>query len=161
MGNTTNWLAIIVAILLIILVVWAVVLQVKEHHLQDDPMLREIRVALEPLFNSGRHWTGNLSSLNDRDILNEVKLYRGSKSYTINKEKIFLCLKDENKEYYDKAVLVYVAIHELSHCVCDEISHTQKFHDIFEELLLVAAEEGIYDPSIPIDPNYCKYGDEE
>ena len=52
-------------------------------------------------------------------------------------------------------MLMYVAIHELGHVLCDEIGHTPKFHRIFRELLEKAENLKIYDPNIPIVMNYC------
>ena len=157
----TNWLAIIIAILLLALLIYGIFKQVEEYQLQDDPMLHKIREHLKPLFSADNYYTGALTPLNDENILDRVKLYKGNKSYTINKEKIFLCLKDENDEYYDMQALVFVLLHEYSHCVCDEIGHTPKFHEIFEALLLLAAEKGLYDPNYKIDENYCKHGSDE
>ena len=39
------------------------------------------------------------------------------------KQKVYLCLKDENNEYYNDNMLIYVALHELAHVLCDEIGH--------------------------------------
>ena len=150
-----NWLAIFVALLLIGLSIWIIVIQIKESHLQNDPKLNELHEILKPLFSKDKNYTGVLSSLNNRNILNEIKLYKGSRSYTINKEKVFICLKDENDEYYNLNLLIYVLLHEISHVICNSIGHTDEFHAIFEALLIKATEEGIYNPSIPIDPDYC------
>ena len=54
-------------------------------------------------------------------------------------------------------MLIYVALHEVAHVLCDEVGHTQKFHSIFEDLLKKATEMGIYNPSIPLIQNYCEY----
>jgi len=158
-NQQTRIIAILVAVLLICLVSWAIYKQVQEHHLQDDPKLRELMEHVKPLFENDNYNSGLLTSLNERNILDEITLYKGNKSYTINKEKVFLCLKDENGEYYNKNMLTYVLLHELSHVICDEIGHTNKFHQIFDEVLAKAAKRGIYDPSFPIDTEYCKYND--
>ena len=76
-------------------------------------------------------------------------------SFTINKSRVNLCLKDKEGNYYDDNMLMYVALHELAHVMCDEIGHTDKFHEIFDKLLEKAAAYGIYDPSIPPISNYC------
>jgi hypothetical protein len=88
-------------------------------------------------------------------LVNELEIYVGDKSYTINKEKIFLCLKDKNEKYYDSNMLVYVLLHELSHVLNDEVGHGEKFQRIFNEVLEKATEEGIYDPNKPLIQNYC------
>jgi hypothetical protein len=99
--------------------------------------------------------------LNSKNVMDTVKLYRGEKSYTINKEKIFLCMKNDKGQYYNNNLLIYVLAHEISHSLCDEIGHTEKFHYIFEALLQQLSMAGIYNPSIPVDQHYCEKGDPE
>lgn len=155
----TNWFAIIVALLLGCVIIWAIITQVRESHLQDDPKLKELLVILEPLFRKDNYHSGILEVLNDRNVLDEIEFYKGDKSYTINKQKVYICLLDENGEYYNMNMIIYVTLHEISHVLCDEIGHTKKFHEIFEAILLKATEMGIYNPSIPIIGNYCNYND--
>ena len=91
------------------------------------------------------------------DIKN-LKLYKGKKSYTINKEKIYLCLTDKDGEYYPTNMLVYVMLHEFAHYLNkDDIGHTEKFHKIFQDLIDQAHEMGIYNASIPPIENYCMH----
>ena len=110
-----------------------------EYYEQMDPMLVRIRETLLPL----------------HPCVANLKFYEGKKSYTINKKKVYLCLKDDDGEYYNFNMLIYVSIHELSHVICDEIGHTAKFHRIFRDLLELAEQKNIYDSSIPILKNYC------
>jgi hypothetical protein len=116
----------------------------KERFQQSDPMLFTIRE--------------NLMLLSPK--ASRLKFYQDNKSYTINKQKVYLCLKDDNDQYYPMNMLMYVAIHELAHVLCDEIGHTPKFHKIFTELLKNAEKTGIYDPNIPVIQNYCGYNKE-
>ena len=135
--NLYRIIIMIMLCIILILVGYIIYDQINEHFNDRDPKLNELKNKLEILFNSKKsgEWSGNLEGLNDRKILNEIKLYVGSKSYTINKKKVYLCLTDENDEYYNINMLTYVLLHELSHVICDEIGHTQKFHDIFKEVL--------------------------
>lgn len=87
--------------------------------------------------------------------LTQVQVFSGNKSFTIDKKEIFLCLRDENGNYYDDNMLTYVLLHELSHVMCDEIGHTKKFFDIFDQVLAYAESKGVYDSSQPIVKNYC------
>ena len=48
---------------------------VIEYHLQDDPMLWKLKKLIEPLHPEAKN----------------LKLYKGRKSYTINKDKIYIC----------------------------------------------------------------------
>jgi hypothetical protein len=126
-------------LLLIIIIFYIIYTQIVEYYQQMDPVLNVIKDNLRPL----------------NEYVESVQFYEGNKSYTINKKKIYLCLKDENNDYYDINMLMYVAIHELSHVMCDEIGHTPKFNKIFKENLERAEKLGIYDSSKPILSNYC------
>jgi hypothetical protein len=116
--------------------------EIREYHLQDDPMIYTLKEVLRPLL--------------DFYGIKDLKLYKADKSFTINKERIFLCLYDETGNYYPLNMLIYVILHEIAHYLNkDDIGHTQKFHEKFEEVLNKATELGIYNPSIPIIKNYC------
>ena len=93
--------------------------------------------------------------------VDKLEFYEGSKSYTINKSKVHLCVKDESGNYYNDNMLTYVAIHEIAHVLCNEVGHTAKFYEIFRKLLDKAIDLGIYDPTIPAIQNYCKYSPDE
>lgn len=90
-------------------------------------------------------------------VIEHLKLFKGRKSYTINKKKVYLCLTDKDGNYYDENMLCYVLLHEVAHVLCDEIGHTEKFHRIFTFLQARAARLGVFDPNRPIIQNYCKY----
>lgn len=138
-SKSKNVVCVILLLLILIFLFNVVCNQVSEYYEQIDPMLSRIRETLLPL----------------DEKVSDLKFYQGNKSYCINKKKIYLCLKDENDEYYPFNMLMYVAIHELAHVLCDEIGHTPKFHRIFKELLEKAESINIYDSSIPIISNYC------
>ena len=157
----TNYFYSIIIIIIILISICVILIQnqIKEHHMQDDPMLFNLRYKLNTMFDNKKIYKGNLEKLNNGNIMDSIGLYKGNKSYTINKEKIFLCLFDEQNKYYNTQFLMYVLLHEISHVLCDEIGHTKKFNEIFEELLIEAVEQGIYDPSTPMIQNYCTYND--
>ena len=113
-----------------------------EEFKKEDPMLYKIRNKMRPLHP---------------EMVDHIILLEDTKSYTINKKKVYLCLKDENGDYYDDNMLMFVAIHELAHVLCDEIGHTDKFQNIFQDLLNKAADLEIYDPSVAPIQNYCEY----
>ena len=135
--------------------------QIYEHYCQNDEKLKEIKIVLEKFFARPKKWEGYLEVLNKKNIMKEITLYRGEKSYTINKEKVYICLKDPKGEYYDDNTLYYVIAHEISHAICDEIGHTPKFYQIFGELLELMAADGIYNKKIPMTTDYCTHGDKE
>ena len=67
-------------------------------------------------------------------------------SYSVNKgEELVFCLhsKKQNK-LHDINLLMYVAIHELSHIACPEIGHGSLFKKIFNFLTTVSIEIKIY-----------------
>ena len=138
--NASMFIGYFLATILICLIIWIIYHQVKEYHLQDDPMLYTLKEVLKPV----------------HPIFDNIKLYKDNKSYTINKEKTFLCLYDENGDYYPLNHLIYVLLHEVSHSInTKDVGHTEEFHKIFEALLAKANQLGIYNPSIPIVQNYC------
>ena len=137
-----NWSNILIVLFVLALIAWLCVNQIKENHLQSDPMLVKLKEVLHPLHPD----------------VKKLRLYKGKKSYTINKERIYLCLYDKNGDYYPMNLLLYVLIHEFSHYLNkDDVGHTPAFHKKFEELLDQASALGIYNPSIPIDPTYCTH----
>jgi hypothetical protein len=133
----------IIGLILLIItggIIWWVTCKIKENYLQDDPKLLHLKQML--------------SSIHPE--IDDIKLYKANKSYTINKEKIYLCLKDENGDYYSDNMLIYVFLHELAHFLNkDDIGHTEKFHEIFQDLLEKAHDIGVYNFSIPPIENYC------
>lgn len=146
-------------LILIIALICRLVFTQIEHYKQDDPILNNLKDIFTTFFSQDKYWSGNLLELNNRNIMEEINLYKGTKSYTINKQEVYLCLKDENGEYYNLNMLIYVLAHELAHVICNNIGHTPEFHAIFEDLLVELTDSNIYDPSQNIDPEYCKYGD--
>lgn len=85
-----------------------------------------------------------------------IKLYEGCKSYTLNKDKIFLCLRDRDGQTYDTNILMYVLLHEIAHTLCNEVGHTPQFKQIFDALLQRAIACGIYTP-VTIPKDYCNF----
>ena len=81
----SNKCCIILFIIVIIILLFVVKNQVKEYYEQLDPILIKIKENIRPLHPS----------------VEKLKFFEGKKSYTINKKKVYLCLKDENGEYYD------------------------------------------------------------
>tara|TARA_X000000950_G_scaffold273149_1_gene356644 strand:- start:1530 stop:1997 length:468 start_codon:yes stop_codon:yes gene_type:complete len=141
-SEKNKWQNIIIFILLLLfvgLIVYICVQQVQEHYAQSDPMLDKLRNHLKPL----------------HPVVEKLALFKGNKSYTINKKKVYLCLKENNDKYYDFNMLVYVFIHEIAHVLCNEIGHTPKYYEIFRGLLKKASNMKLYDPRKPIIQNYC------
>ena len=80
------------------------------------------------------------------NALSEGNLDSGYTSYSINKgEKVVLCIRQKDKSFVQKNILMYVVIHELAHIMThDEIGHTTKFWTNFKLLLEEAISIGLY-----------------
>lgn len=117
--------------------------------------IREVIKRLNKIFDKQFKFMGILKILNNRNIMREITIVEGKKSYTLNKKNIYLCLKDANKKYYDINSLMYVSLHEIAHVLCEEIGHTQRFAKIFNALLNHASSLNLYDPNKPFVKNYC------
>jgi len=110
-----------------------------ENYLENEPVVVRLKNKLLPVFPE----------------LKYVKLMKGNASYTINKQKIYLCT-ELNGETYDDNMLTYVILHELAHTLCPEIGHGKQFQSIFQTLLGRAERHKLYDSRKPRVENYCK-----
>lgn len=138
--NWIKFLSIMAIFMLICLVAYIIYLQCKEYHEQSEPILQVLKELLIPV----------------HPIFKKVRIYKGRKSYTINKERIYICLIDENGEYYPMNALIHVILHEVAHMLnTKDVGHTEAWQTIFDELLNKASEQGIYNFSIPMISNYC------
>ncbi len=135
---------IIIGVILFFLV--TIILGSRSHYSHDHPILNKVRENFGKLDQS----------------FTEIPLRQGSSSYTENKESITLCLKNpEDGSYYDMNTIMYVSLHELAHSISTTIGHGDEFKKNFSALLQLAAQKGIYDPSIPIPETYCGIGPED
>lgn len=77
-------------------------------------------------------------------------------SYTVNKETIYLCLREGDK-FVDENVLFFVALHELAHTVTESYHHTEEFWNNFRNLLRQAINKGLYryQPYHTVPKEYC------
>lgn len=130
-----------ILLLILLIIVGFLFRQIQEQYQQRDPLLIMIRSRLMLL----------------SPVAERLQYYEDNKSYTINKTKIYMCLRNQDNEYYSINMLMYVAIHELAHVICDEVGHTPKFHKIFSELIDKAIMLGIYDPTEPLVNDYCDF----
>lgn len=67
-------------------------------------------------------------------------------SYTVDKQKVFMCLRQRNtqEELVSENVIVFVALHEMGHVGTASIGHTPEFWNNFAWLLKQAEELQIY-----------------
>ena len=131
-------------VIMILILTYALYRLVKsrEHLRYKDPMIESIQQDLVKLHPKARELTYSASD----------------KSFTEDKKDMYLCIKDDSNQYYDRNFLMYVAIHELAHAISksyDDNHNGREFNDNFDMLLDKASRMGIYDPSQPLIENYC------
>jgi len=79
--------------------------------------------------------------------VSEGSAQSGYTSYSVNKgERLILCIrqKDAEDSFVDKNVIMYVAIHEISHLATESIGHDQAFWDNFKFILQEAVSIDLY-----------------
>jgi hypothetical protein len=87
-----------------------------------------------------------------------LSFHASNESFTEDKKFVYLCLKDKNDQYYDYNMIMYVSLHELAHAFSSSVDmeHTgSEFKNNFKTLLNKAQTLGLYDPSKPLDYDYC------
>ena len=136
-----NTAVIVVIVIILVFVLLSIYLQFRDNFEPPDPMIESLKRELAAV---------------DPRIMN-IKVSKGDKSYTINKRHIYLCMKDENGEYYDRDSLYMVLIHEFAHVLTKSIGHTTEFDQNFKTLMNKAIKLGIYDPNHQMPDNYCNY----
>jgi len=85
------------------------------------------------------------------------QIYPGSRSYTVNKEHIYICLRDKDA-FYDFDTLLYVTLHEMAHAISKVYSpdHTDpEFIANFNMLLRRARKLGLLRSHVHIPKDYC------
>jgi hypothetical protein len=88
-------------------------------------------------------------------ITKRCTILSGSSTYTENKNKIYILLREPSGRYYDYNTLVYALLHEVSHVLTPELNHTKIFIAVYSNLLSRAYELGIYKPG-EVNMDYCK-----
>ena len=89
----------------------------------------------------------------------KLEFFPSDESYTEDKTKIFLCLKDINGNYYEYNHLIQVLIHELAHAfttVIDKEHKTPEFNNLHNFYREKASELNLVNLNDRVPPNYCK-----
>jgi len=135
-----------------------------------DPKVEELKKLVDDWLNSRvEAWSGDLEFLNGprMDKISHLKMCKGKSSYTLDKETIYLCVKDANGKYYDDNTLIHVILHEFAHAMCREVGHTKRFDEIFVALMDEAHsstcpnQNPIYNKHLSIRENYCGTSDKD
>ena len=86
-------------------------------------------------------------NFNSRNIIENTP---GGKytAYSVNKgEQLALCLRDAKDDtFIELNLIIFVAIHEISHVMTDEVGHTKNFWTNMRYLLEGAEKLGVYRP---------------
>ena len=128
-----------IIVIVVLFGVFYVITYLREDQLSKDAKIVELKAKLSSAFPE----------------LHRVKMMKGASSYTLNKQKVYICT-EKNGVTYDDNMLIYVTLHELAHVLCDEVGHTPKFIAIFTSLLDRAERHGLYDSNRQRVTNYCK-----
>jgi len=109
---------------------------------------RDLTKLVESVKVNERHGVEQLKTYFDPNNITENGPNGRYKAYSVNKgEQLSLCLRNaKTDEFLDMNIVMFVAIHELSHIMTEEIGHTQKFWDNMKFLLEKAISLGIYRP---------------
>lgn len=142
----SSFLILIIVIFLFFRITYGYYLVYKNNH---NETIQAIRKDLKIIYNQYYEDINETPNIDIEDLI----IFEGDQSFTYDKKKIYLCLQDDNEKYsYDS--ILYVAIHELAHVICDEKGHTELFWSINEQLLQIATDKGMYRGS-NLPRNYC------
>ncbi|MBL4898281.1 MAG: hypothetical protein JKX76_01410 [Colwellia sp.] len=134
-------ISICLLVIIVALASWMIYKQIEEYNSPDD-YIDALKLKLAPVYPG----------------IMDIPIKKGEKSFTINKKEIFLCMEDQNGEYYPEHVYVHVLLHECAHVLAkNTIGHTPEFYKMFDGLVKKAESLGIYDSRKPIPKDYCDF----
>jgi len=110
-------------------------------------------------YNEYKKYIEQLHSRIQNVIINESSVNSAYTSYSVNKgEQIIFCLRSKyyKNKIHDLNLLMYVALHEMSHTACTEFGHTKLFKQIFAFITKIAIRIGLYKP-IDFEKNPMEY----
>lgn len=138
--NKQTTIGILAVILVILLFIWA--RENSKEWYSRDPILDRLKRDAMPIAP---------------DVIKKIKLYEGSRAYTLNKERIYLCLRKQDGTYYSYNTLMYVFLHELSHAIYkgDSSDHNESYQQLFDQILDKAQKLGIFNPNETVEDAYC------
>ena len=82
----------------------------------------------------------------DGDAISEGRPNHGyTTSFTVDKARVVLCVRQTGGEFVPRPVIMYVAIHELAHILTKSTGHTDEFWNNNARLIAAAKAIGIYE----------------
>lgn len=100
-----------------------------------------------------------MDAIKIESMSNLLDFYPSDESYTEDKKRIFLCLKDTKGKYYDYNHLIQVLVHELAHAfstVVDKQHKTPEFNNLHTKYRSIAIQKNLLDPADGVPSDYCK-----
>ena len=86
----------------------------------------------------------------------EFDIVESDVTCTVNKNTIYLLLRDTNGKYFDWHTIISAAIHELAHVIDRVNGHSGTFFVILRHLEAIASAKYGYICSFPTDPEYSR-----
>lgn len=129
-------------IIIIAIVAFIIGISWKQRRPCSDQKLQELKVKVSPLD----------PKISDFNFYTDP-----SGSYILGDRDVYICVLNEQGDYYDDNFLIYVILHELTHGLIpsDTRDHPPLFDSTFEEIKNRAIRLGIYNPTIPFPSTYC------
>lgn len=142
-GRRNNWMNGIgdffksrkMEILMILLLIIIFIVVIGFTNTSKDPYLESFKPQLTKILNK----TGAYL-INEPLPIHIVK--SRDRTYTINKQKIYIVLEKPNGEKYNRDTLLFVLLHEIAHILSPDEHHTQEFHRIEKRLHSAAIDLG-------------------
>ena len=67
-------------------------------------------------------------------------------AYTLNKNNLYICLRDKSGKFEDQYNRIYfVAMHELAHIITKSVGHTEEYWDNYRLVLKTALDNDLYE----------------
>ena len=67
-------------------------------------------------------------------------------AYTLNKNNLYICLRDKSGEFENQYNRVYfVVMHELAHIITKSVGHTEEYWNNYRLILKTAIDNGLYE----------------
>ena len=88
-----------------------------------------------------------------------LEFFPSDESYTEDKQRVFLCLKDRNDKYYDYNHLIQVLVHELAHAfspIYDKDHTTPEFNNLHNKYRSIAIDNNLLNANDRVPDDYCK-----
>ena len=116
-----------------------------------DTLYGNMKVSTDPEYEKNKPYIIRLKERTKNMIITESSENSIYTSYCINKgEEIVFCIRSKaltralSSNIHDVNLLMYVALHEISHIACPEMNHTPLFKQIFKFICEEAIKQNLY-----------------